>query len=62
MCSQVGTAQPPPPPPDPADVKRTVRTYRVTLDIDIRADSCAVEAVKFVKAENIRNVIEHDPV
>lgn len=38
-------------------IRRMIRTYRVTLDIDIAAGDCAIKDVRFVKADNIKNVI-----
>lgn len=57
MCSTDPNAPRPAPPPE--DIKKMTRTYRVVLDVEIKAESCEVIGVKFVKANNTRTVIDH---
>lgn len=37
-----------------------IRTYRVTVDIELYAATCDIKSIRLVETKNIKNVM-HDP-
>lgn len=42
-------------------IAQMVRTYRVTIDIDVYSASCDIKSIRIVKTENVKNVICSPP-